>query len=224
MNGKLKLAIVRLILIQLIPIVGVIFFEWQLFEIGVTYILETMAIYVAYELDHYFIDKRTRFLFPMALIQFALTMVTFSGMMFGSAMIIYIILTPPISNPSTNQFVNEFLYRLEEMEMGIAFAGLLVIELITYYIRKAKDTAHIANSTWRVVRRILYSHLYIVACLVILSFFTQNLFVFIPFFIGLKIAFDYSAEDERIFKALWLKFLETKFGSQFKSKKSRVRD
>jgi hypothetical protein len=214
MDIKLRIALIKLILVNLVPVAGFIFLDWDLFEIGVVYVLETAAIYIVYEIDIFFIDKRTRFPFPMALISFILTSVTFSALMFASVMIIYVIVTPPAATSAA--FQRELEYRLLNLEWEVPFAFLIGLELITYYIRKAKTAAHIATSTWRVLRRILFSHLFLALSLIILGFLPQNLVTIIPFFIGLKMVLEYSAEDERLFKSLWLRFLNTSLGSRFK--------
>ncbi|MBI3134867.1 MAG: hypothetical protein HYZ14_09370 [Bacteroidetes bacterium] len=216
---SLKISILRLILVNLVPVVGVIFFDWELFEIAIAYILETICVYVVFDIDLFFIDKRTRFPVHFALIQFAFTMLTFSTLMYASAMIIFVIITPPMSR--TSDLTDLFEYKLRHMEILFPFITLFILELITYYIRKAKDTNHIANSTWRVIRRILYSHLYIVGALIVLAALPQNKVVFIPFFIGLKLILEYSTEDERLFKTLWKKLVESPVGKYFQAKPAK---
>ncbi len=214
MQKSLKISLLRLALVNLIPVIGVIFFEWELFEIGVTYVLETFAIYTVYEIDHFFIDKRTRLPFVFAFIQLVFALVTVAAIMLASVLIIYIMITPEVSTPQA--FSNQFVLRLKNLNMLYPLITLLVVEFGTYYIRKSKDSAHIPNSTWRVIRRMLYSHLYISLSLMFLFFFPQSLVLFIPFFIGLKIVLEYSTEDERVFKALWTWILKTRLGRWFK--------
>jgi hypothetical protein len=57
-----------------------------------------------------------------------------------------------------------------------------------------------------------------VGALIILSAFPQNLFIFIPFFIGLKLVLEYSIEDERLFKALWARFKKTRIWQYFQKR------
>lgn len=219
MTRELRLALIKLLFANLAPIAGVIFLHWDLFEIGICYILETICVYLSFEIDHFFIDKRTRFPFILALIQLAVTLVTFTAIMYASGMIIFVILTPQFGDQ--NAFNQLFLDRIEEMQLVYPFLYLLILEFITYYIRKSKDLNHLSNSTWRVIRRILYSHLYIVGALLVLSVFPQNIFVFAPFFIGLKLVLEYSTEDERIFKALWKSFKTTQLGKWLTEKPAK---
>jgi hypothetical protein len=211
MQTSLKIALLRLALVNLIPVIGVIFFEWELFEIGVSYVLETFAIYTVYEIDHFFIDKRTRLPFVFAFIQLVFALVTVAAFMFATILIIYFILTPP----DPHDFTKDLFRKLDRINLIIPLSVLITIEFITYYIRKSKDVLHQENSTWRVIRRILYSHLYISGSLMFLFFFPQSLVLFIPFFIGLKIVLEYSTEDERVFKALGVWILKTRMGRWF---------
>lgn len=214
MSTQVKISIVRLVLVNLIPVLGVIFLEWELFEIGITYILQTCAIYFVFELDYYFIDKHTRMHIVMSLIQLFFTALTFGGMMYGSALIMYTIITPQVGE--YNDFIEQFFTKLDRMQILFPATGMFVIELVTFYIRKSRDRTHATNNTWRVIRRILYSHLYMVACLLLLSAFPKNIFVMITFFIGLKIVLDYSVEDERVFKTIGQWILKSRVGRWFK--------
>lgn len=214
MNVSLKIFLIKLILVNLVPIIGVIFLEWELFEIGITYILETCAIYLVYELDHYFIDKKTRIPIIMALLQLFFTSLTFGAMMYGSAMIMYIIITPQTGE--YNDFIDHFFTKLDRMQIVFPAVAMFVLEIISFYVRKSKDATHTANNTWRIIRRILYSHLYMVVCLIVFSVLPQNMYVMIPFFIGLKIILEYSVEDEKIYRNIGNWISERRLQMQFK--------
>src|SRR5687768_13254415 len=109
MQRSLKISTLKLLLVNLIPVIGVIFFEWELFETAITYILETICVFLVFDIDQYFIDKDTRIPLPFALLQFIFTIATFLALMAGSALMIFSIITPPME--TSYGFTQLFTYR-----------------------------------------------------------------------------------------------------------------
>lgn len=184
--------IVKLILLNVVTLIGVIWFDWDLFEIGILYVLDTTVIYFVFELDSFFIDKKTRLPLFFALLQLSFTSIPFLGLMYFMG-----ILTKYITTGTFNP--DSFFYRIEHMHFWIPGIFFLLSELIYYYTRKAHDPDAVAKNIWRIFRRILYSQIFLVISLVIASNVGNSLWFSVLVFMGLKLVMEYSGEDARAF-------------------------
>jgi len=197
-----KIILIKLIAVQIIALIGFIFYDWALFEVSVVYLAESAVIYFVFNFDHYFIHPKTRYPIPFALIQMMFSLVFFSGMMFGYAVAVFFI-TNEAGENAGKLINNLMLPKLQNMNLEYTIFVLLVVETVTYIIRKKKDKrAHLSNSFWRVMTRLLYLHLFIVSGLFVLVVFAQNHYVTVPIFIILKMILDFATEDKRIWNTI----------------------
>ena len=202
---KEKIFFTRLILVNLMPVFGVAFLGWDAFWIALSYVVETLAIYIVFELDYYFIDRHSRFPFPFALLQFFFTMLPMTGLLTGSVYFIYWI-TEAGANAETDTIVKGVQRYIEDPDLPWVFAYLFIIELVTFYIRKARIMGYQAKNMWRVIRRILFAQLYLVAALTLLSAFPKNIIAFAIFIIGFKTVLEYSLEDKKFYQKIMGRF------------------
>lgn len=208
MDMGLKLSLARLILVQLVPIVGVVFFDWDLFEIMMIYLVETLCIYIVFNFDHYFLQPKTRYPAPFAILQLGLSLLPFGGILLANALVVFYVL---YETDDVNVHVSDlFARRLETLNLAVPFITLFILELVSYFVKKKLDKNHVNNGQWRVYRRILYTTLFIAIGSIILSFFPHNLFIMVPFFIGLKMMMEFSTEDKRIWNNLRHRLMERK--------------
>lgn len=187
------------------PVFGVAFLGWDAFWIALSYVVETLAIYIVFELDYYFIDRHSRFPFPFALLQFFFTMLPMTGLLTGSVYFIYWI-TEAGANAETDTIVKGVQRYIEDPDLPWVFAYLFIIELVTFYIRKARIMGYQAKNMWRVIRRILFAQLYLVAALTLLSAFPKNIIAFAIFIIGFKTVLEYSLEDKKFYQKIMGRF------------------
>lgn len=197
-----KITLAKLVVVQIIALIGFIFYDWALFEVSVVYLAESAVIYFVFNFDHYFVHPKTRYPVPFALIQMIFSFIFFAGIMFGYAVAVFFI-TNEAGDGAGKLIGNLMVPKLESMNLEYTIFALLVVETITYIIRRNKDKrAHLNNSFWRVMTRILYLHMFIVAGLFVLVICAQNHYVTVPIFIVLKMILDFATEDKRIWNTI----------------------
>lgn len=198
MQGRITL--LKIILINLIPVFGYLFFDWTLFEMAVVFFLETCAIYLSHEIYRYFILKTTRLPFVYGLIQLFFTLPVLGGLMFTYGILTYF-LTANNSGKAGKPFDN-YLDALSEIELLWILLFLLLIEGFSLFQKKRTQTHFKKASSLRVFRRMFYTHFYVIGSLVVLLIIPFGPIAGIIFLIGLKIVMDYFVEDE----FAWAKF------------------
>jgi len=199
MQIKLKITILKLILVNTITVVGLLFFDWEIFEVVVIYILESLAIYVVFNVRYFFLEPKTNYPFPLALMQLAISLVPFVAILYAQVAIIYGILAPRSSDFALSfKFAAE---RVEDMELLIPLFSLICIEALTVFMQRRnqlKQTNQFFISYSRVFIRILFSTLYLIPASFIVLLFNHNFIVSVIFMIGLRFIMEYSIEDERV--------------------------
>jgi len=197
---KRWVTISKIILINLIPLLGYLFFDWTLFEMAVVFLLETCAIYIVHEVDRYFINKETRFPFIFALIQFAFGLPVLASFTFVYSLICY---TFTGDHGTSNKFYDDFINALSEIDYFWIMPILLIIEGLSVINKKLNNPNHQNISYKRMLRRMFYTHFYVIGSLffvVLIPFGIVTKFLFVICF---KVAMDYFVEDSRA----WAKFL-----------------
>lgn len=199
MPAKFKLPLIRLIIIQLIPVFGLLFFDWKLFDLAVLYILESMAIFFVFNLHQYFINKKTRYPFIFALIQLLFSLIFFSGFVYGYFVIIYVV----TGETEHGHFQNELYSRLMEMNFWTVLVVLIVFELISFYLKQARSETSAELNFLKVMKRLLYTHLFVIGGLILLVLTAGNVYLLYPLFILMKIAFELAQEDPKLLGIRW---------------------
>lgn len=110
LNKIEKKQLLRMLLIHLVPLFGILFLEWEIFDVAFVYILELCAGYLVYEIDTYFIDKKTRFPFIAAFFQFVITLMPLAGLLIAPSYILFVLFKPTAYYE--NIFENDFLPRI----------------------------------------------------------------------------------------------------------------
>ena len=167
-----------------------------------------MCIYIVYNFDHYFLQPKTRYPAPFALLQLGLSLLPFGGILLANGLVVFYVLN---QTDDVNIDIPElFARRLENLNLVVPFITLFVLEIVSYFLKKRLDKNHTNNSQWRVYRRILYTTVFIAVGSIILSFFPRNLFIMVPFFIGLKMTMEFSTEDKRVWNNLRHRLMQRK--------------
>lgn len=166
-------------------IVGVVLFEWDPLWLALSVILETAAIYMVFELDTFFVDRHSRLPFFFAVFQLAFTLLPFGGIMLGSAFLCQWIL---IGVGSDGRYDPSMMGKyLRDDNLPWLFVGFLLLELITFYIKKSHQSGYQRKFTRFVFKRVILTNLYLIIAIIPLSFFSGNMVVYSIFFIGLRL-------------------------------------
>jgi len=157
MKISLKISIARLIIVQLIPIIGLIFFNRTLFEIAMTYVIETCAIFFVFNIDNYFITNPKQHSKIAAIIEVPLIL----GF-FVCIMILFIPLLYGICNPTgparPEDIVFPILFKMRVFEILVAF---IVLEFIVFYAKTKKEMKHPDDNYWRLMGRFVFLYLFV---------------------------------------------------------------
>lgn len=199
--------IIKLSITNTVPLIGVFLLDWTFFEIGIFYLIDNLAYFITFQFDDTFIDKKTRLPLFFGLIQFAMMTAMFSIFVFTSSLIIYY-MTYEKGSYETQEYLEKF-YRLIKgfnIEYIICFAVFL--EMIAYYTQKRKDESHLENTTIKIIRKTIFTHLYLIVGLFIMTILPIDNLILAPLFIGLKFLSDYFNYESELSD-----FLKKIFGS-----------
>lgn len=194
MNESTRISLIRLGLAQVIPIVGLLFFEWRLFDLAVLYILESVAVFFVFNFYQYFIRKETRYPIPFAIIQLLFALIFFSGVSYA-----YLVITYLITGESAHgHFADHMHERLLEMHFWSILLVILIFEFIGFFqkLRISKSTAHL--NFIRVMKRQLFSYLFIIGGLFLFTITAGNHYIMYAAFMLVKLAFEISMEDQKV--------------------------
>lgn len=197
MSNSVKISIARIILIQLISVIGILVYDWALFEMVVVYLTESVVLYFVFNLNHYFIHPHTRYHPVFAFILLSFSVVLFSGLLLGYSIAAFYI-TQDVDENNREIIQAVFVPKMQSMNVPYIFMVLLVLELIIYYIRIAKDRKNIENSFWTVMNRLLFSHLFIAAGLALLVLFNGYHYLVVTLFIAFKVILELFTMERRL--------------------------
>ncbi|MEX1001438.1 MAG: DUF6498-containing protein [Crocinitomicaceae bacterium] len=187
-------------LVNLVPVIGVLFFDWEIFELALTYLLETAVIFLIFFIDRYFIDKRTRYPFIFACIQLFFLLFPFCGLVFA-----WVILTFSLTQPSFERS-NLLFIALEEQFNAFNFFWVLLAMFLfkglDYLLKNKSTRKHKSSALWYNLRRLLIIHLFVIVTGGIYGALPHNQVSGLFFIICLKIILDYLLENDRIMKRM----------------------
>lgn len=186
----------KIIVPNLIPVVGIIFLDWGMFEVALTYLLETFLVFLIFFFDRYFIAKRTRYPAPFALIQLFFLLLPFGGLMYMYALICFM-LTEEIPNPKKS--FAYFERYMDDLQLWWVLAAMLIFEVINFIIKNQNGRQHKSSSIWYNLRKLLFVHLFVIGSSFILGFIHDDFIMPLIFVICFKIILDYAIEDEEFF-------------------------
>jgi len=194
MKIALKISIARLIIVQLIPIIGLIFFDWTLFDLSVLYLLESMAMFFVFNFHQYFVQEKTRYPFGFALIQLLFSLVFFSGLIFAFLVVLYV----ATGESKFGHFQDHMYHRLMLMNFWYVLLFMIILEFITFYLKISKSSTMVNLNFFRVIKRIFFSYAFVVGSLVLMMLTMGNTVILFSSLVLMKIAFEISMEDPRI--------------------------
>lgn len=197
--------IAAILLGNLIPIIGVLFFEWTMFEVAMTYLLETFIIFFIHEIDKTIFRKDTRLPFIFAFFQTSFLLPVTVGFLYVYSVLIFAITAEPYQRGEA--FVKHLQREILHSNIEYLLIALILFESVVYIINNKDGRNHKTAKTWYVMRKILFVHLFIVGSVFLLAFIPLYL-VQIAFLIAFKIMLDFAIEDEQFFVKLKTKILQ----------------
>lgn len=195
--NKKGLRISKVVALNLIPLAGIILFQWKMFEVAMTYLLETFVAFFIMDFDKYFVDKKTRVGLFFGVIQLLFILPLLIGFIFGYGVILYLITT---NDQSEQKYMVEHMTNeLFSPTYFYILLALFVFETIHYVIKNKDGRSHKSSSVWFNVRKILIVHFFIMLSVVVFGLFNDGTVIPILFLILFKVVLDYAMEDEQFF-------------------------
>jgi hypothetical protein len=186
MDFRFNITVVKLILVNLIPVIGVLFFHWEIFEIAVSYILESSAAFIVFNIDVNLVNKSTRRLPLAGIFQTVFFVGFFAMFMFFYVLILFAI----CEDPPPDRMENTLFPELMDMHIWPVFTAFILLEMIVFYIKVKKELAHPEDNFWRVMNRFIYLHLLVFAGAVVFCWAVISLPVAYAVFISVKLLHD----------------------------------
>ena len=194
MKTSFKISLARLVVIQLIPIIGLIFFEWQLFDLTVVYLLESVAVFFVFNFHQYFIQKSTRYPFGFALIQLLFSLIFFSGLMFGFLVVLYVV----TGEAKFGHFQDHMYHRLMLMNFWWVLLMLMILEFTSFYLKISRSKILVVLNFASAMKRILFTYLFVIGSLVLLLLTLGNHIILYTLLVIMKMIFEIAMEDPKI--------------------------
>lgn len=192
---KKYLSIGKIVAANLIPIVGVIFLNWGIFELALTYLLETAVIFLVFFIDKYFIDKKSRYPFFFACIQLFFLMFPFGGLIFGWAILVFSSTEPAFAK--SNHMIEAMTRRLYDFDFWWILLAFFLFEGINYVVKNIDNRNHKSSSVWFNLRKLLIVHLFVIISSTIYGALPHNMITGLFLIIAFKIILDYLLESEK---------------------------
>ena len=197
---KKALRISKVVGLNLIPIVGIFLFNWEMFEVAMTYLLETFVAFIIMDFDKYFIDKKTRVGVFFGTLQLVFVLPVFVGFIFFYSVILYVITSN--YNLGGDNMIDRLTRELLTPTYFYIIFALLIFESIHYAIKNKDGRNHKSSTIWFNIRKIFIVHFFILISVVFLGIFHGSSIVPILFLILFKVVLDYAMEDELFFTKL----------------------
>ena len=190
----------KIALINTIPLIGVLAFDWGIFELALTYLLETAVAFTVFFIDRCFIDKRSRYPFLFALIQLVFMLFPFCGLIFGWIVLTYFLTQPPF--PRSDLMLESLATDFAQFDFYWVLLGFFVLEGINYAIKNRGGRKHKSSAVWFNLQKFFMVHLFVVFTGVIYSVLPHNFLTGLLFVIALKVLLDLLIGDERFIRKL----------------------
>lgn len=198
--------IAKIILINAFPIIGHFLFDWGLFEVALTYIIETFVIFMIFFINSYFIVKETRYPIPFAMIQLFFVIIPIGGFAAVYTFVAFALTEPVLWN--TKPKFDHLASRLDDYHLIEVICCFFIIEGISFAL-KAKKNQKI-TTIWYNLRKLLFVHVFVILFLIASAFIPPNIVLQIVFLVSFKILLDYAVDNEQFMDNLYAKFKNSK--------------
>lgn len=198
--------IAKIILINAFPVIGHFLFGWGLFEVALTYIIETFVIFMIFFIYSYFIAKKTRYPVPFAIIQLFFVIIPIGGFMSVYIFVAFALTEPMLwGNKMKFDHLSDRLDSYHLIEVIICF---FIIEGISFALRSKRVQK--ITTIWYNIRKLLFVHVFIILFLILSAFIPPNIILQIIFLVSFKIMLDYAVENENFMDTLYAQFKKSK--------------
>lgn len=194
-NTKQLQKFAKIIGFNLVPIIGLIFLDWGIFELAVTYLLETAVTFFIFSFDHFIINKKSRYPFIYGIIFMFFLMLPFLGLVYGWLILAYTMTHPDFA--TTQAMFSSLESFIRDFDIYWIIGTFLMIETIFYLLKNANGRKDKSSTIWHNLKRFLFIHLFVVSSAFIFSYVPHNNITALFFIIAFKIMLDYVLENEK---------------------------
>ncbi|MBI3136236.1 MAG: hypothetical protein HYZ14_16295 [Bacteroidetes bacterium] len=187
-----KSTAVKQMLSILIPLIGVLFLDWNMIKVLAMFQLELLAIYLAYYISYYMLDSKTKFPFVASAFMLLLSIPVILIILVLQFCILYGFL-------ELNTFTLEraVSHGVDEFFDQVSWSVLIyftLLELAYQRLEKQKNPHHYYVITHAIFRRLFMSNLYLLVVCIPALFLENSLFFAVPVLIGFKFVMEFTGE------------------------------
>lgn len=187
MTKNNSLLLIKICLINLIPVFGILFLEWQIFEIAFSFLLDTMVLFVFSYFDHYIINKTKKESTLLTVMQFInnfllLTVITL-------ILIGFINYITEIKSGTGIEIIDKVAENLLDFQYVLILPSIIFFNGIYFWL--TKNTEEKDTTIWKVLERIFYLYMFITIAGIIFGILPYMSGLGLSLFIIAKIFIDY---------------------------------
>jgi hypothetical protein len=175
--------------LNLIPLAGYLFFDWDAFELIVCYVIHSFAIFFLFTVNRFYIKKETRYPFFFASILMPIVVSVYAGFTYLYAWLAYrrCFELPEEFKKKENDLLME---KLMDMYPYWIFILIVVVEAVLMYGTRAVQKSNIRFSDTYMLWRMIVLHLFMAISVIIVGLMDTDGFGFLFYLIGFKIVID----------------------------------
>ena len=183
---KSLLSYAEIVLGNMIPVIGIIFFQWSLFEISVIFLAQSCAKFLVFFVDNNFVRKSTRFPAETAIGQIIIFIPFFGGLVFGYILVLYAI-TGTAEQGRLEDTLFPLLIQMQVIPLLIYFLSL---EFVVFYSKIKNQLKHPDDNFYRVVINFFQLHILVVIGIILSVTFMSDLTPAYFLLVCLKISYE----------------------------------
>ena len=181
--------IIKIVLINLFVAIGVFIFDWEIFDVALTYLIDLAITFLISFIDHYFIRKETRENFFLSLIILIIVSAPLYGILVILAGTFYYITGPKSGN--IQESLSTMSLKIETFEFSYVICSIGILHVIIFLIQKKFSKNNTPKSLWNNLERIFYVNAFIGLGAILYSFLPHNKIVGLMVFVAIKVFVDY---------------------------------
>ena len=171
---------------------GIILLDWEIFEVALTYLLETGISFFIAMLRHYFVNKDTKESLLIAIFNIIFFSMSLLGILALLAGIIHY-----LTGPKLEKVQDAFLSmpeRINESEISFILISIGIVHIIVFILQKILVKKVIKVSLWANLEKIFYINAFIGICTLIYGFLPHNSTIGLFLFVIAKFLVDFFLE------------------------------
>lgn len=196
MNKKQLIELVGIIGVNSLSIFCVLVLEWSIFEIAYLYIMQAGVVFALSYIHQYFINKKTREPFLIALLGAISVLGTLIFIILFMAVLIYSIVGPDYDKIQ-NMFADA-TYAIGNFNYYGVLIPVILFDTIIFIILKIASPLKEQETIWKNMLKIFYLHAFIGIAAVVYGFFHHTTTTGAIIFIIAKTMVDFFVEVKEV--------------------------